>query len=146
MGHDLIQIQIQNCFFTYLSHPDCCFNDIINRLASFLGLAALALHGCNSGSRRTWTGVRNYDQDGEHDDTVPVGILHSLTGTMAISESSVVDAEKMAIAEINAAGGVTIDGKSYKIKPIVEDGASDPSTFAEKSKKLPKTHESTKKL
>ena len=54
-------------------------------------------------------------------DTIKVGILHSLSGTMAISEKSVVDAEQLAIEEINAAGGVL--GK--KIQPIVEDGASD---------------------
>ena len=68
--------------------------------------------------------------------TVTVGILHSLTGTMAISESTLVDTEKMAIDEINAAGGVEVDGKKYKIEYIVEDGASDWPTFAEKSKKL----------
>ena len=72
----------------------------------------------------------------QYDDTVKVGILHSLTGTMAISESTLVDTEKMAIDEINAAGGVTVDGKKYKIDYIVEDGASDWPTFAEKSKKL----------
>ena len=72
----------------------------------------------------------------QYDDTVKVGILHSLTGTMAISESTLVDTEKMAIDEINAAGGVTVDGKKYKIEYIVEDGASDWPTFAEKSKKL----------
>jgi len=59
-------------------------------------------------------------------DTIPVGVLHSLTGTMSISEVSVKDAELMAIDEINAAGGVL--GK--QIKPIVEDGASDWPTFA----------------
>ena len=70
------------------------------------------------------------------DDAVTVGILHSLSGTMAISESTLVDTEKMAIEEINAAGGVFVDGKFYKIEYIVEDGASDWPTFAEKSKKL----------
>ena len=65
-------------------------------------------------------------------DTIKVGILHSLSGTMAISEKSVVDAEQLAIEEINAAGGVL--GK--KIEAIVEDGASDWPTFAEKAKKL----------
>jgi urea transport system substrate-binding protein len=65
-------------------------------------------------------------------DTIPVGVLHSLTGTMSISEVSVRDAELMAIDEINKAGGVL--GK--QIKPIVEDGASDWPTFAEKAKKL----------
>tara|TARA_Y100001968_G_scaffold217938_1_gene200550 strand:- start:30266 stop:31567 length:1302 start_codon:yes stop_codon:yes gene_type:complete len=73
---------------------------------------------------------------GKFDDTVTVGILHSLSGTMAISESTLVDTEKMAIEEINAAGGVFVDGKFYKIEYIVEDGASDWPTFAEKSKKL----------
>src|ERR1700693_2214683 len=65
-------------------------------------------------------------------DVVKVGILHSLTGTIAIAEASVVDAEKLAIDEINAAGGVM--GK--KIDVTVEDGASDWPTFAEKARKL----------
>jgi urea transport system substrate-binding protein len=65
-------------------------------------------------------------------DTIKVGILHSLSGTMAISEKSVVDAEQLAIEEINAAGGVL--GK--QIEAIVEDGASDWPTFNEKAKKL----------
>jgi urea transport system substrate-binding protein len=65
-------------------------------------------------------------------DTIKVGILHSLSGTMAISEKSVVDAEQLAIEEINNAGGVL--GK--KIEPVVEDGASDWPTFNEKAKKL----------
>ena len=64
--------------------------------------------------------------------TVKVGILHSLSGTMAISEKSVVDAEQLAIAEINAKGGVL--GK--QIEAIVEDGASNWDKFAEKAKKL----------
>jgi urea transport system substrate-binding protein len=73
---------------------------------------------------------------GDFDDTVTVGILHSLTGTMAISESTLVDTQKMAIEEINAAGGIEVDGKKYKIEYIVEDGASDWPTFAEKAAKL----------
>ncbi|CAG5088801.1 Urea ABC transporter, urea binding protein [Thermobacillus xylanilyticus] len=63
---------------------------------------------------------------------IKVGILHSLSGTMAISEVSVKDAELLAIEEINAQGGVL--GK--KIVPIIEDGASDWPTFAEKARKL----------
>lgn len=66
------------------------------------------------------------------DDTIKVGILHSLSGTMAISEVSVKDAELMAIEEINAAGGVL--GKQIEV--VIEDGASDWPTFAEKAKKL----------
>jgi len=65
-------------------------------------------------------------------DTIKVGILHSLSGTMAISEVSVKDSEMMAIDEINAAGGVL--GK--KIEPVIEDGASNWPNFAEKAKKL----------
>ena len=65
-------------------------------------------------------------------DTIKVGILHSLSGTMAISETTVVDAEELAIKEINAAGGVL--GKQIEI--IKEDGASDWDTFAEKAEKL----------
>ncbi|WP_061294502.1 urea ABC transporter substrate-binding protein [Herbidospora cretacea] len=65
-------------------------------------------------------------------DTIKVGLLHSLSGTMAISEVTVRDAELLAIEEINAAGGVL--GK--KLEPVVEDGASDWPTFAEKANKL----------
>lgn len=66
------------------------------------------------------------------DTEVTVGILHSITGTMAISETGSVQAEKLAIEQINAAGGVL----GRKIKFIQEDGASDWPTFAEKAKKL----------
>lgn len=66
------------------------------------------------------------------DDTVQVGILHSVTGTMAISETGSVQAEKLAIEQINAMGGVL----GRKIEFIQEDGASDWPTFAEKAKKL----------
>lgn len=69
---------------------------------------------------------------GGDDKTIKVGILHSLSGTMAISETSVRDAELLAIKEINAAGGVL--GK--QIETVVEDGASDTATFAEKAQKL----------
>ncbi|MFT4713111.1 MAG: urea transport system substrate-binding protein, partial [Candidatus Azotimanducaceae bacterium] len=64
--------------------------------------------------------------------TVKMGILHSLTGTIAIAEKSVVDAELLAVEEINNAGGVM----GRKIEAIVEDGASDWPTFAEKARKL----------
>ncbi len=69
---------------------------------------------------------------GDDGDTITVGILHSLSGTMAISETTVVDAEELAIEEINAAGGVL--GK--QIVAVKEDGASDWPTFAEKAEKL----------
>ncbi|CAN7541598.1 urea ABC transporter substrate-binding protein [Caballeronia sp. LjRoot29] len=66
------------------------------------------------------------------DTEVTVGQLHSATGTMAISETGSIQAERLAIDQINAAGGVL----GRKIKIIQEDGASDWPTFAEKSKKL----------
>ena len=66
------------------------------------------------------------------DDTVTVGILHSMTGTMAISETGSVQAEILAIEQINAMGGVL----GRQIEYEQEDGASDWPTFAEKAKKL----------
>jgi len=66
------------------------------------------------------------------EDTVKVGILHSITGTMAISETGSVEAEMLAIEQINAMGGVL--GRQIEI--IQEDGASDWPTFAEKARKL----------
>ncbi len=68
----------------------------------------------------------------EEDDVIKVGVLHSLTGTMAISERSVVDSTLMAIEELNQKGGVL--GK--KIVPIVVDGKSDWPTFAAEAEKL----------
>ncbi|MDY7220764.1 urea ABC transporter substrate-binding protein [Halalkalibacterium halodurans] len=65
-------------------------------------------------------------------DQIAVGILHSLSGTMAMSETSVRDAELLAIEEINEAGGVL--GK--ELVPIIEDGASEPNIFAERATKL----------
>ncbi|QIL81697.1 urea ABC transporter substrate-binding protein [Diaphorobacter sp. HDW4A] len=66
------------------------------------------------------------------DSEVVVGQLHSASGTMAISETGSIQAEQLAIDQINAAGGIL----GRKIRVIKEDGASDWPTFAEKSKKL----------
>jgi urea transport system substrate-binding protein len=66
------------------------------------------------------------------DTEVIVGQLHSATGTMAISETGSIQAERLAIDQINAMGGIL----GRKIKIIQEDGASDWPTFAEKAKKL----------
>ena len=73
---------------------------------------------------------------GEIDPSKPpikVGVMHSLSGTMAISEVAIKDVVLMAIEEINAAGGL-LGGR--EVVPIIEDPASDWPTFAEKSKKL----------
>ena len=64
--------------------------------------------------------------------TIKVGVLHSLSGTMAISETVLKDVALMAIEEINAKGGVL--GK--KIEPVVVDPASNWPLFAEKAKQL----------
>ena len=70
------------------------------------------------------------------EDTVKVGILHSLSGTMAISETSLRDVILFAMDEINGAGGVKVGDKSYKIEPVIVDGASNWPLFAEKAKQL----------
>ncbi len=74
------------------------------------------------------------DIDVQFDDKAPikVGVLHSLSGTMAISETSVVDASLLAIEEINDRGGVL----GRKIEPIIRDGRSDWPTFAEEAQRL----------
>ena len=65
-------------------------------------------------------------------DTIKVGVLHSLSGTMAISETVLKDTVLMAIDDINAKGGVM--GK--KLEPVVVDPASNWPLFAEKAKQL----------
>src|SRR5437867_12109255 len=65
-------------------------------------------------------------------DTVKVGVLHSLSGTMAISETVLKDVALMTFEEINAKGGVM--GK--KIEPVVVDPASNWPLFAEKARQL----------
>ena len=64
--------------------------------------------------------------------TIKVGILHSLSGTMAISETVLKDVALMAIEEINAKGGVM----GQKIEPMVVDPASNWPLFAEKARQL----------
>jgi urea transport system substrate-binding protein len=65
-------------------------------------------------------------------DTIKVGVLHSLSGTMAISETVLKDTVLMAIDEINAKGGVL----GRKLEPVVVDPASNWPLFAEKTKQL----------
>ena len=106
----------------------------IAALAASMAMFAMTLAGCgntasDSGSSTDGT---TSAAAASGDDTVKVGLLHSLTGSMAISEKAVRDAEVLAIDEINAAGGVL--GK--QIVYVEEDGASEPSTFATKAEKL----------
>jgi len=65
-------------------------------------------------------------------DAIKVGILHSLSGTMAISETSLKDVALMAIEEINDAGGLL----GRQVEPVVVDPASDWPLFAEKAREL----------
>lgn len=104
------------------------FRKSIALLITAIFAASILLAGCGTANKEGTSAASSTNSG----DTIKVGILHSLSGTMAISEVSVKDAEMMAIDEINASGGLL--GK--KIQPIVEDGASDPATFAEKAKKL----------
>ncbi|MEL6814623.1 MAG: transporter substrate-binding protein, partial [Cyanobacteria bacterium J06598_3] len=91
---------------------------------------ALSDQGSTGASTSTSTGEPSTNAPASNE--IKVGILHSLSGTLAISEAPIVDAERLAIAEINAAGGVL--GK--QLVPVQEDGASDWPTFAEKAEKL----------
>lgn len=90
----------------------------MKKLISFFVLltALLLLWGCST----------------EEDTPIRVGVLHSLSGTMAISEQSVADATLMAIDEINESGGVL----GRKIEPVVVDGKSDWDHFAASARKL----------
>ena len=94
------------------------------------------LKGAAAGAGLTFTTgpyhfVRNIAEAAEGD-TIKVGILHSLSGTIAIIETSLHNAELLAIEEINAKGGVM--GK--KLEPVVEDPQSMVQIFADKAKKL----------
>ena len=69
---------------------------------------------------------------GASKDPIKVGVLHSLSGTMAISETALKDVALMTFAQINAAGGVL----GRMIEPVVVDPASNWPLFAEKARQL----------
>jgi len=85
-----------------------------------------------AGGLAAWHGLRSKEPDVAGGPPIKVGVLHSRTGTMAISEKPVIDATLFAIDEINSAGGV----HGRKVEAVVEDGASDWPTFANKAEKL----------
>lgn len=101
-----------------------------------MAIAVLVAAACgskaatSSGSTATTSAARG--EPGVSGNVIKVGDLHSLSGTMAISEVTVKNAELLAIDEVNAAGGVL--GK--KLEPVIEDGASDWPLFAKKAQKL----------
>ncbi|KUI18998.1 ABC transporter substrate-binding protein [Mycobacterium sp. GA-1285] len=100
-------------------------------VAGVIVAAASLLAGC--GSKATESDSANaqscVDTSGP---TIKVGALNSLSGTMAISEVTVRHAIDLAVEQINASGGVL--GK--RIELVGEDGASEPTVFAEKAEKL----------
>jgi len=73
-----------------------------------------------------------YREQFRQKEDIKIGILHSLSGNMAISETPLVDAYMMAIDEINSSGGLL--GK--RIKPFIVDGASDPERFKDEAFQL----------
>ena len=96
-------------------------------------LGTLSLMGCSKpAEEKTQAASSEPKATASSDDTIKVGILHSLSGTMAISETSLKDTALMAINEINANGGVM--GK--KLEPVVVDPASNWPLFAEKARQL----------
>jgi len=98
---------------------------------SVVAVTSLLLAGCGSkaSEQDSAKAASCVDTSG---DTIKVGALNSLSGTMAISEVTVRNAVDLAVEQINAEGGVM--GK--KIDLVGEDGASEPTVFAEKAEKL----------
>ena len=92
-----------------------------SRAAAGVGIAALL------GNLGNW--ALSYAADKE---PIKIGVLHSLSGTMAISEVSLRDVVLMAVDEINAKGGIL----GRQVKPVVVDPASNWDLFAEKAKQL----------
>jgi urea transport system substrate-binding protein len=111
-------------------------------ICGFAALSQLAIAGCNK-EEAAPTESKPADSTAASSSAAPtpapasgktikVGILHSLSGTMAISETSLRDVDLMTIDEINAAGGVL--GK--QLEAVVVDPASNWPLFAEKAREL----------
>jgi urea transport system substrate-binding protein len=114
----------------------------VNKLVRLASVAALTLLGACKGpaeapkeEAKTEAAPKTEEKAAEKKaDTGPikVGILHSLSGTMAISETSLKDVALMTIESINKKGGVL----GRKLEPVVVDPASDWPLFAEKAREL----------
>jgi urea transport system substrate-binding protein len=96
----------------------------LTRKVSFAVLAPLLALGAVALAYSVWVGSTR--------DPLRVGVLHSLTGTMAISERAVVDATLLAIDEVNQSGGVL----GRRLEAVVRDGRSDWPTFAREAERL----------
>ena len=130
-------------FFLKDSSGNCKFTKLLSRAAEFW--AAEGIIGAQpdpkqaDGSAVVLAAIANRTAPGtgkkKHDGSanpIKIGILHSLSGTMAGSETEVVNATKLAIAELNQGDGLL--GRS--IVPIVVDGQSDPKIFAQGAERL----------
>ncbi|HWV68062.1 urea ABC transporter substrate-binding protein [Chitinophaga sp.] len=102
-------------------------NAFLKQLPILLLGASALFSSCNNSAGKSGSSDSSATKE-----TVKIGVLHSLSGTMAISEVSLKDAVQMAVDEINAKGGVL--GK--QIEPVIVDPASDWDLFAEKAKEL----------
>ena len=91
-------------------------------------LGAVASSGLLAAPTILTTTRMSYAQSGE----IPVGLLFSLTGEVAVVESTLHDAALLAIEEINAAGGI----HGMQLRTYIEDPASDPATFADRARRL----------
>ena len=100
-------------------------------LPAALSVVAVALSACGASAddESSSSAASCVDTSGSK---IKVGSLNSLSGTMAISEVTVRDSIKLAVEQINASGGVL--GKQIEL--VGEDGASEPTVFAEKAEKL----------
>jgi urea transport system substrate-binding protein len=86
-------------------------------VACCVALSGLFFCGCSNGAARQ---------------PIRIGILHSLSGTMAFSEKPVVEATLLAIEDLNARGGVL----GRPVEPVTADAQSDPATFASEGERL----------
>ncbi|WFP17068.1 urea ABC transporter substrate-binding protein [Citricoccus muralis] len=98
-------------------------------VAAVTSLLALSACGARVGEETSAASESCVDVSG---DSIKIGFINSLSGTMAISETTVNDVLHLAADEINEAGGVN----GYELEVVEEDGASEPATFAERSQRL----------
>ena len=95
-------------------------------------VATLAMTGCGRKASDTQSDLGIVNCLNTSGSAIPIGSVNSLTGGLAASETVIHDAITMAVSEINSSGGVL--GKQLRL--VSEDGASDPTIFAQKAQKL----------
>jgi len=108
------------------------FSTRMRSIATLLAATTVLTAGCGSRATDEQAGSNQEGCADTSGPTVTVGAINSLSGGLAVSETVIHDAITMAVDEINAGGGVL--GKQLKL--LSEDGASEPTVFAEKAQKL----------